>query len=539
MVGDAHRTDRCSTVKTRIEQCRCQPACRCAGKLLPMNADHDDKHGIAKPWEHAQGGVGSTDDPLAVRFVASLEYDRRLYRHDIAGSLAHARMLCDVKLINADELAQIEQGLAAIQSEIEDAGADYGAAWPGWKLELEDVHMCIEAALIEKVGDAGRKLHTGRSRNDQVALDLKLWMHEASQVMARLFGELFAAFVGLAQRQGHIVMPAYTHLQRAQPIVVGGELMAWLAAFDRAERRIANVLPLQADNPLGSGAIAGSSLELDRHAVAEALPLAEPSVNSIDATATRDAALDFVYGLAMTAMTLSRLAEQWILYASTEFGFIELDRRYTTGSSMMPQKQNPDMLELIRGRCGGVYGNLMALLAICKSLPIGYNRDLQEDKRHLFDAYDSVSDCLAMAARIVATARFNEQRISASLDDGFIDATSLADYLVSHDVPFRTAHQMVGSMVRRCREQGLTQLLQLTIEQMNGLCAAVAGPGGGQHAAVCSADVYDWLGAANVVKRYCSLGNAGVSGFAQQLDVWQQRLRRAGDAEATGAAEPC
>lgn len=504
-----------------------------------MNADHDDKFGTTKPWEHAQGGVGSTDDPLAVRFVASLEYDRRLYRHDIAGSLAHARMLCDVKLINADELAQIEQGLAAIQSEIEDAGADYGAAWHGWKLELEDVHMCIEAALIEKIGDAGRKLHTGRSRNDQVALDLKLWMHEATQVIAGLFGELFAAFVALAERQGHIVMPAYTHLQRAQPIVVGGELMAWLAAFDRAQRRIANVLPLQADNPLGSGAIAGSSLALDRHAVAKALPLAGPSFNSIDATATRDAALDFIYGLAMTAMTLSRLAEQWILYASTEFGFIKLDRRYTTGSSMMPQKQNPDMLELIRGRCGGVYGNLIALLAICKSLPIGYNRDLQEDKRHLFAAYDSVSDCLAMATRIVATASFNEQRISASLDDGFIDATSLTDYLVRQQVPFRTAHQMVGSMVRRCREQGLTQLSQLTIEQMNGLCVAVAGPGGGQHAAVCRADVYDWLGAANVVKRYCSLGNAGVSGFAQQLDVWQQRLRGARTAEPTGAVEPC
>ena len=476
-----------------------------------------------KPWEHSKADAGSAADPLAARFVASLSYDRRLYLHDIAGSQSHARMLHGAKLLTADELARIERGLDEIADEIEAAGADYGAAWPGWKLELEDVHMCIEAALIEKIGDAGRKLHTGRSRNDQVALDLKLWLTEAEDALTERFDELFRAFVDLAQRQGHLVMPSYTHLQRAQPIVLGGELMAWLAAFDRALGRLSNVLLDNGDNPLGSGAIAGSSLPLDRQATADALPLGDPSTNSIDATASRDAAVDFVYALAMTAMTMSRWAEQWIIYASSEFGFVELDPRYTTGSSMMPQKRNPDMLELIRGRCGGVYGNLIALLTICKGLPIGYNRDLQEDKRHVFAAYDSVTDCLALAARIVATAKFDEQRIAASLEDGFLDATSLSEYLVGRGVPFRTAHQMVGGMVRRCREQGLTQLAQLTLEQMNGLCAAVAGPGGEQ-AAACGEDVYDWLGAHNVVQRYRSLGNAGVAGFEQQLEAWQQRL---------------
>ena len=493
--------------------------------MAETSSDHAHQ---PKPWEHAIADGGSGDDPLAVRFVSSLDYDRRLYRHDIAGSAVHARMLHGVGLLTADELAQIKQGLDAIEAEIESAEGDYGAAWPGWKRELEDVHMCIEAALIEKIGDAGRKLHTGRSRNDQVALDLKLWVHEAQDVLADQFHELFEALVALAERQGHLVMPSYTHLQRAQPIVLGGELVAWLEAFDRALERLFNALINGADNPLGAGAIAGSSLPLDRQATADALPLDDPSASSIDATAARDVAIDFVYGLAMTGMILSRWAEQWIIDASSEFGFIQLDPRYTTGSSMMPQKQNPDMLELIRGRCGGVYGHLVALLTMCKGLPLGYNRDLQEDKRHLFAAYDCISDCLAMAARIVATVRFDEQRTTAALEEGFLDATSLSEYLVTRGVPFRTAHQMVGRMVRRCREENLAQLSQLSLEQMNGLCAAVAGPGGAA-AAVCGDDVYDWLGAQNVVKRYRSSGNAGVSGFEQQLATWQRRLRDVAD----------
>ena len=500
---------------------------RLADTLFGMERSPADNAKTTKPWEHAKGDGGSADDSLATRFVASLDYDRRLYKYDIAGSIAHAKMLCATGLITDQELTQIEQGLGEIQAEIEAADGEYGAAWPGWKLELEDVHMCIEAALIEKVGDAGRKLHTGRSRNDQVALDLKLWISDAVEHLTDLFHELFEAFVGLAQRQGQLVMPAYTHLQRAQPIVLGGELMAWLAALDRALGRLFNVMIDNGDNPLGSGAVAGSSLPLDRRATAEALPLGEPSVSSIDATASRDAAVDFVYGLSMAAMTLSRWAEQWIVYASVEFGFVQLSPQHTTGSSMMPQKQNPDMLELIRGRCGGVYGHLVALLTICKGLPLGYNRDLQEDKRHVFAAYDCVTACLAMAARIVAGAKFDQKRIAESLDRGFLDATSLSEYLVTRGVPFRLAHQMVGQMVRRCRDEKLDQLSELTLEQMNGLCAAAApreAGGGGQRPNICDSEVYGWLGADNVVKRHQSQGNAGVSGFEQQLEVWQQRL---------------
>lgn len=464
-----------------------------------------------KPWEHAKGDEGSAADPLAARFVASLDYDRRLYRHDIAGSRAHARMLAATGLISDDELTQIEQGLAAIEREI----AEQGDTWPGWREELEDVHMCVEAALIEKVGDAGRKLHTGRSRNDQVALDLHLWVEEAVDQLKAKFDKLLAAFVQLAERDGRIVMPSYTHLQRAQPIVAGAELMAWATALDRARRRAEALRAVNRRNPLGSGAIAGTGLPLDREYTAAALPVGPPSDNSIDATANRDAAIDLAYALSMTAMTLSRWAEQWILYCTTEFGFLKLDGRYTTGSSMMPQKQNPDMLELIRGRCGGVYGQLVALLTMTKGITIGYNRDLQEDKRHLFFAYDSVCDCLDIAAGIVSTARFQEDAIAAGLERGYLDATALADYLVDKGVPFRTAHQLVGKLVQTCEQKGYGRLSKLSVDEFNDVCG---------DRATCGEDVYDWLGAANVVRRYRSAGNAGLRGFEAQLAQWKQRL---------------
>jgi argininosuccinate lyase len=472
-----------------------------------------------KPWEHAKQGPGSASDELATRFVQSLSHDRRLYKQDIAGSLAHARMLQKVGLLTAQELQRIEQGLAQIQAEIEASAGEFGAAWPGWKPELEDVHMCLEAALIERVGEPGRKLHTGRSRNDQVALDLKLWIEEADAQLRPRFDALFRTFVALARRDGLIVMPSYTHLQRAQPIVVGGELIAWLAAFDRAQQRLAALRTINHRNPLGSGAIAGTSLPLDRHHTAAALGIGPPTPSSIDATASRDAAIDFVYALAVIAMTLSRWAEQWIIYASTEFGFLCLDPRYTTGSSMMPQKSNPDVLELIRGRCGAVYGHLVALLTICKGLPIGYNRDLQEDKRHVFEAFDRVVECLDMAARVVATARFDEDKINRGLSDGFLDATCLAEYLVSKAVPFRTAHQVVGSLVLQCQKQGRPELSRLTVEEINGACT-----GAGIDGRPCGPDVYEWLGPRNAVRRYVSYGNAGVRGFQEQLEAWEKRL---------------
>ena len=487
---------------------------------LPSDS-HPASQSEAKPWEHAKPGQGSAQDPLATRFVQSLSYDRRLYKHDIIGSIAHARMLRHIELLTDDELKQIEEGLGQIKQEIEAAhsSSTNPLGWHGWKPHLEDVHMCIEAALIEKIGDVGRKLHTGRSRNDQVALDLKLWVQEAAGQLHSRFNTLFKALVDLAQRDGMIVMPSYTHLQRAQPIVVGGELIAWLSAFDRADQRLAALFSVNDENPLGCGAIAGSALPLDRDHTAAALGLGKPTPSSIDATSSRDIAIDFVYALAMTSMNLSRWAGQWILYASTEFSFIRLDDRYTTGSSMMPQKSNPDMLELIRGRCGGVYGHLIALLNICNGLGIGYSRDLQEDKRHVFDAFDCVADCLDMAAKIIDTTRFNEAIITQGLERGYLDATSLAEYLVTKGVPFRTAHQIVGSLVKRCSTQKLEKLSELTVRDFNLACAEV-----GAADNTCDSDVFDWLGPGNVVGRYRTYGNAGRSGFQDQIKVWKSRL---------------
>ncbi|MBC7834895.1 MAG: argininosuccinate lyase [Phycisphaerales bacterium] len=462
-----------------------------------------------KPWEHAKAEGGSGSDPLAARFVESLSYDTRLYDADIRGSLAHANMLRQVGLLTLDELTSIEHGLGEIRAEIEGAAAGPGGlgSWQGWRTELEDVHMCIEAALIAKVGDAGRKLHTGRSRNDQVALDLRLWLRDACGLLAGALDGALAALAGLAERQGHIVMPGYTHMQRAQPICLGGELAAWHAMLSRDARSLRG---LAADelglglSPLGSGAVAGSSLPLDRAHTARALGFAGASSSSIDATASRDEALDFLYMLSRTAMHLSRWAEQWILYCTSEFGFIVLDERYTTGSSMMPQKRNPDMLELIRGRCGNIYGHLAALLTICKGLPIAYNRDLQEDKRHVFGAFDMAMDCIHMAARIMGTASFREEHIASTLHRGYLDATSLAEYLVTKGVPFRTAHQIVGSLVRQCEREGRESLERLSHDELE---AAVRGAGikGGK----VGRDVAGWLGAAAVVGRYRSSGNAG------------------------------
>ncbi len=474
-----------------------------------------------KPWEHAKGGAGSEADPQAMRFVESLSYDRRLYKHDIAGSLAHAKMLCKVGLISKAELKAITRGLKDIEAEIADCNEHDGSGWPGWVQAYEDVHMCIEKALINKIGmSVGGKLHTGRSRNDQVALDLKLWIIASVCQLHGRFEKVGEALVQLAEKQGDVVMPSYTHLQRAQPIVLGGELAAWYTALMRAQSRFWQLLVVDDANPLGSGAIAGSSLPLDRKMTAKLTAPAnvvgvfgEPGDSSIDATASRDAACDFLYALAMTSMTLSRWAEQWILYASTEFGFIKLDERYTTGSSMMPQKRNPDMLELIRGRCGNVYGHLLAMLTILKGLPIGYNRDLQEDKRQVFAAYDMVSDCLDIAAGIIATTTFNQKHIEAGLERGFLDATSLADYLVTRGVPFRVGHQIVGALVRTCEKRGLYQLEQLKLDDFNRACGEAKQPG------VVQKDVYDWLGPSNVVKRYRTHGNAGASGWREAMGM--------------------
>ncbi len=469
------------------------------------------KEPLNKSW---QARIGEATDALAQSFVESISYDRRLYKHDIAGSIAHAKMLARADLLTEEEKNAILQGLYSIERDI-DAGKF------AFDESLEDIHMVIEAALIERVGNAGRKLHTARSRNDQVALDLTLWVREASREVRQKIELACRAFVALAERSADVVMPSYTHLQRAQPISAGAEALAWAAMLDRDGGRLMQTsdIPLAYNSPLGSGAIAGTSLPTSPKVAAEILHFLSGPSNSIDHTASRDQALDFVFGLSMISQHLSRWAEQWIIYSTTEFSFIKTADRYTTGSSMMPQKRNPDMLELIRGRCGTVYGNLVALLTILKGLPIGYNRDLQEDKRHVFQAYDTVSSCLTMAAAIVSSTNFVPENIEPTLERGFLDATSLAEYFVTKGVPFRTAHQIVGSLVARCEKEKNTALAQLPLEVFQEAVKAHGPPSVG-----IGQDLYEALGARNVVKRYRSAGAAGGEPFRQQLADWKKRL---------------
>jgi len=470
-----------------------------------------------KSW---QARIGEATDKLAASFVESISYDRRIYKQDIAGSIAHATMLAKVNLITDADRDQIIAGLKSIEKDIEGNNFTFDET-------LEDIHMVVEAELIKRIGEPGRKLHTGRSRNDQVATDLMMWIVDARFELKDAVDDLCEAFVALAARSADIVMPSFTHLQRAQPIVAGAEALAWAWMLDDDFHRIWN-LGQGWGSPLGSGAIAGSSLPLDTVETYKQLRFdsgdpetsyryfAGGPTNSIYHTATRDTACWFLFGLAMISQHLSRWAEQWIIYMSTEFSFLKIADRYTTSSSMMPQKRNPDMLELIRGRCGNVYGDLFALMTILKGLPIGYNRDLQEDKRIVFRAYDTVSSCLTMAAAIVNSASYNKEAIEPTLERGFLDATSLAEYLVTKGVPFRTAHHIVGSLVLKCEKEGKTALAKLTLPEFQ--------QAAGEHGQKIAQDVYDALGARNVVNRYQSAGAAGGKPFEDQLAAWKKRL---------------
>lgn len=465
-----------------------------------------------KSW---QARIGEATDALAQDFVESISYDNRLYQQDIAGSIAHAGMLAKVGLISRDDEIAIVAGLKLIEK-------DFAAGKINLDKAQEDIHMVVESELIRRIGEPGRRLHTARSRNDQVALDLALWVRESALLAGKRLHDLCRAFVSLAERSSDIVMPSYTHMQRAQPIYAAAECLAWCQMFHRDADRCATAFQFTSINdiPLGSGAIAGTSLPIDACETSHELGFDGPPISSIEQTASRDQALEFLFSLAMASMHLSRWAEQWIIYSTTEFSFIKIADRYTTGSSMMPQKRNPDMLELIRGRCGCVYGDLMALLTICKGLPIGYNRDLQEDKRILFRAYDTMMSCATMAAAIVSTADFNREKIEPTLNRGFLDATSLAEYLVTKGCPFRTAHQIVGSLVAQCEKQGKESLSQLTVAEFQHVAAAK-----GADAARIGADVYECLGAANVARRYQSAGAGGGQPLRENIIAWKGKLK--------------
>jgi argininosuccinate lyase len=454
-----------------------------------------------KSWEKRLSGTAAE---MAVNFVESLSYDKRLYKYDIAGSIAHAQMLARQKLITEDELEHIKAGLLEISQQIADGKFEFDKS-------QEDIHMAVEAALIEKVGQAGKKLHTGRSRNDQVATDLRLWIRDEIENMQCKITALQNAIVNLADKYPEDVMPAYTHLQRAQPVVIAGYLLSFAEQFERDFIRLANCAELLNESPLGSGAVAGSTLALDRNFTAQMLGFAGITQNSIDAVSDRDFCAEFIFDCSLIAAHLSRLAEDMIIFSSSEFGFVRIDDSYCTSSSMMPQKRNPDMLELIRGRTGSVYGALMAMLTILKAQPTGYNRDLQEDKIHVFAASDTVGACLDMAGAILEHTEFNTGKIKAGLDEGFLDATALAEYLVGKGVAFREAHGIVGTAVAHCEKKN-KKLSELTLEELKKFSPAI------------EEDVYESLGASNVVGRYLTQGAGGAAQAKEQIANWKNRL---------------
>jgi argininosuccinate lyase len=378
--------------------------------------------------------------PEVEAFSASLPFDRRLYRHDIRGSIAHARMLARVGLLSAREARAIVAGLGEIEREISENRFRFDLA-------DEDIHLAVERRLTEKIGVAGRKLHTARSRNDQVALDFRLCLRDEITEVIRLLRMLRRSLINVARLHVETVMPGYTHLQRAQPVSLAHHLLAYVEMIDRDRERFEQAFARTDVMPLGAGALAATTLPIDRRMVARELGFRKIAENSIDAVSDRDFALDFLSASAILAVHLSRMAEEIILWTTTEFGFAELPDEFSTGSSMMPQKKNPDLLELIRGKTGRVVGDLMSLLTTIKGLPLAYNSDLQEDKERVFDAIDTIKPTLDLLAKLWPRIAFRRETMRAAAG-GFVLATDLAEYLVAHGIPFREAHEAVGSLVR-------------------------------------------------------------------------------------------
>jgi argininosuccinate lyase len=456
-----------------------------------------------KPW----GGrfAGNTDRRVEA-FTESISFDRRLFEQDIRGSVAHARMLAAVGLLTEAECEQIVQGLSEIRAEIESGTFPFSIA-------REDIHMHVEAALIDRLGDVGRKLHTARSRNDQVATDLKLWTRDALDGIDARLKALQRAFVAAAERHRGLILPGYTHLQRAQPVLAPHYFLAYIEKLARDRDRVADARKRLNVSPLGAAALAGTTLPIDREHVARALGFDGVAANSMDVSSDRDFAIEAVSVLSLIAAHLSGWAEEWVLWSTQEFGFLALPDAVCTGSSIMPQKKNPDVLELIRGRAARVFGSLSTLLVLVKGLPLAYNRDLQEDKPPLFDAFDTVGSCLDLAAVVVEGATLRADRIAERLDEGFLDATTLMEHLIRLGVPQRTGHEVVGRLVALC-ESRRCRLADLSPADL-----AAAHPALGP-------DIAQALGVENAVKAFRSYGSTAPAEVEKQLARWKGRLGR-------------
>jgi argininosuccinate lyase len=454
-----------------------------------------------KTW----GGRFSGDtDQRVEAFTESISFDRRLYKHDIVASQAHARMLGEVGLLTREEADQIVTALDTIGKEIEQDKFAFTTA-------LEDIHTHIERALIERLGDVGRKLHTGRSRNDQVATDVKLWVRAAIDEQDSRLHELQKALLEAAERERDLVLPGYTHLQRAQPVLASHYFLAYVEKYQRDRDRLADCRKRANVLALGAAALAGTSLPINRESVRKQLGFESLAANSLDVSSDRDFVLEYVFDLSLIALHLSGWAEEWVLWSTTEFGFLTLPDAFCTGSSIMPHKKNPDVLELIRGKAARVAGALQQLLMLVKGLPLAYNRDLQEDKTALFDGHDTVAASLELAAPLIRESRFRREAINARLEDGYLDATTLMELFVAQGVPMRTAHEAVGKLVRLCEERRC-RLADLPAEAYE-----TVRPGLGSK-------VYNVLGVKNTLAAFQSAGSTAPAEVEKQIQRWRKTL---------------
>jgi len=442
-----------------------------------------------------------TDEALE-RFNASIAFDRRLYAQDIEGSSAHCRMLAKQGILTRAEASKILQALAEIRKEMDQGAFDE---------TYEDIHTLVEKALVDRVGPVGEKLHTARSRNDQVALDVRLYVRDAIGRVDGLLREMQRALVGLAEKNSHVIMPGYTHLQRAQPVLLSHHLLAYYEMLKRDRQRFAESLKRVNVLPLGSAALAGSTFNLDREMVAGELGFDAISENSMDAVSDRDFVLDFLFASSVLMMHLSRLSEELVIWATREFDFVFLPDAFCTGSSIMPQKKNPDLMELVRAKTGRVYGDLTALLTTMKGLPLTYNKDMQEDKEPLFDAADTVEQSLVVMTRLLGGISFNKKRMREAVDQGYLVATDLADYLVGKGVTFRQAHEIVGKMVLYALDHE-KELRQLTLKEMKGFSGRI------------EKDVYGWLDPLSCIDRRNLPGGTGSASVKRALSKARKEI---------------
>ncbi|MGZ5182166.1 MAG: argininosuccinate lyase [Ramlibacter sp.] len=441
---------------------------------------------------------------LVKRYTASVGFDQRLWRADIQGSLAHAGMLAAQGIISAQDAADIRRGMAQITQEIEAGRFD-------WKLDLEDVHLNIEARLTQLVGDAGKRLHTGRSRNDQVATDVRLWLRDEIDLIAGLLADLRRALLDLAEKNVDAILPGFTHLQVAQPVSFGHHMLAYVEMFGRDAERLADVRRRVNRLPLGAAALAGTSYPLDRQAVADALGMEGLCQNSLDAVSDRDFAIEFSAAATLAMVHISRLSEELVIWSSQNFGFIRIADRFTTGSSIMPQKKNPDVPELARGKAGRVVGHLVGLVTLMKGQPLAYNKDNQEDKEPLFDTVDTLKDTLRIFAEMMAGITVNRDAMESAARRGFATATDLADYLVKKGLPFRDAHEIVAHAVKAAQQQGcdLSELPLAALQQF--------------HAAI-GQDVYDVLSLRGSVEARNVVGGTATEQVRRQIAAHRAAL---------------